>query len=514
MNWRTETPYTNEEPPQEESPQINYKTTNQPNTETLQLQVTTERDFFQHDTAHNLWSMIKLQAMDTGYSFGTRERIPVDFVVVIDTSASMNQNQKLVGVLATLEYMVEILKEWDRFSLVQFNDQAKTLIDLQYMTPDNKIKVRNVLQSIQARGNTNLSDGLFTALDILDAQWKIEDSPINDYRLSRVLLLTDGLANRGLSQTTMLKRLHSRQLPDRLTIHCFGYGEDHSSQVLQAIGFSTPGGLYYFVEGPQSIAGTFGECLAGTFSTIAYAIRLEFEAFDGCRLIKFSTKYPCHTLTLMKHYDLWLGSMYEQEQINILVRLSLRNLSQPNHHSLFRVGLTYVSALDRRCYSQNRLIKVYRGSSSEARRMGIELSIHPEVEKQLNRVLSAETIDEATLLAAQKEYEKACNLLKSTISRIKASKTADDPYCQDLVEDLTQCLSLLANPDKFIQSGVHQACQLSTMYYQERSVGVAVTTPRHDVNYGYCTPTQLSEKMRASEMVTNYMSNYTSGYDE
>lgn len=201
----------------------------------LVLSVSVEKDIIQHNKAHNVWASFKLSAEESQFGFGVRERVPADFVVVVDTSESMKNSNKLASVLATIEYMMDVLTENDRFALVHFNEAATVLFALDYMTADNKALVRCILMNIKAFGDTNIGDGLFTALSIIQSR-SDEKLPI-----SRILLLTDGLSNRGLSHSQMIQKLQEEELNENLTIHCFGYGKDHSSSVLQAIAFRSPG---------------------------------------------------------------------------------------------------------------------------------------------------------------------------------------------------------------------------------------------------------------------------------
>lgn len=454
-----------------------------------------ERQEFQYNEAHNFWAMLKLTAIDGGFSFGVKERIGIDFVVVIDVSKSMNSDNKLPAVLATLEYMMENLTENDRFALVQFNDVATLLFDLLPMNDINKSIVVDILHNIKATGNTNINDGLITGLNILKSR-KEENPPI-----SRLFLLTDGLTNRGFSHKQIIKNIKSQNNDDRMTIYCFGYGVDHSSSVLQTIAFSTAGGLYYYVKNSDKIASTFGECLAGIFSTIAYSIRVHLEAFDGCRFVKIRTKYLFNTIQSMKNYIGFLGSMYEQEQRTILMRLSLRDFKSVCEHKLFTISVSYCSAINNLQYKESATVVIQR--SQKPKRLFIPL----ELDVQINRVTSAEAIDFAITSANENNFGIAQQTLLSAIKKISSSSSASEPYCVDLITDLTECIKYVSGPDSFVGSKVHQIHQYSTMYNQERSVGIS---PKKHVNrtYGYTTEQQIIAKKIAEKTVSAYLSNY------
>src|SRR5688572_27414530 len=74
---------------------------------TLSLQATPASTSLSCGTVHKLWSMIRLDALDrTKYSDHVTN---IDFVVVIDHSASMKNNNKLAFVQATIEYLINNL---------------------------------------------------------------------------------------------------------------------------------------------------------------------------------------------------------------------------------------------------------------------------------------------------------------------------------------------------------------------------------------------------------------------
>uniref|UniRef100_A0A7S4IHF9 VWFA domain-containing protein n=2 Tax=Vannella robusta TaxID=1487602 RepID=A0A7S4IHF9_9EUKA len=465
-------------------------------TSPLSLSANIERDTIQHEKAHNVLASFTLQACDSQFGFAVRQRIHADFVVVLDTSDSMKTGQKLASVLATIEYMMDVLSENDRFALVQFDETATVLFGLDYLTAEKKEDILNILQNIRTHGNTNISDGLFTALSILQSRE-------GDIPISRILLLTDGLSNRGLSHSEMIRKLQHEELDENLTIHCFGYGKDHSSSCLQTIAFRSPGGLYYYIEDSEHIAETFGDCLAGTFSTVAYSIHVELEAFDGCRFIKIRTKFPFRSVKQMKKYVGSLGSMYEQESRSVLMRMSLRGLPKCSQN-LFRVTLRYKSAIDHSSYCHRKLVTVARNQEPS------NVPMNKELDRQINRVTSAEAIDKAISAASVKNFGTAEQTINCAIQRISTSITSSDPYCRDLIDDLKDCKRCVSSHEIFAKTGIHEAHQYSTMHNQERSVGMRNERSTRNVGYGYCTTQQAMQMEKAAAAISSYLAAYES----
>lgn len=64
------------------------------------------------------------------------------------------------------------LSEKDRFSLVAFNSNAYIYLESENMDQQNKDKVSDILDKLDAEGGTNIWIGLKTALEILHQKSK------------------------------------------------------------------------------------------------------------------------------------------------------------------------------------------------------------------------------------------------------------------------------------------------------------------------------------------------------
>ncbi len=127
---------------------------------TLSFAAVSEAENLPWGSVHKLWSMLHilkvLLALLTLASIDAVDRTKlvktvtyIDFVIVIDHSASMKMNNKLAFVQATIEYLISKLSDHHRFCLIKFNqDVALVTNGLLPMTPENKTKVRTLLHGI------------------------------------------------------------------------------------------------------------------------------------------------------------------------------------------------------------------------------------------------------------------------------------------------------------------------------------------------------------------------------
>ena len=87
-------------------------------------------------------------------------------ICVIDHSGSMG-GYKIKLVKRTLKHMLEFLSPQDRLSIIQFDCRCYRLTRLMRVTPENIVKFRTAIHSIQARGGTNIENGMHMAFSCI-----------------------------------------------------------------------------------------------------------------------------------------------------------------------------------------------------------------------------------------------------------------------------------------------------------------------------------------------------------
>jgi Mg-chelatase subunit ChlD len=185
------------------------------------------------------------------------ERVPTHFILLIDVSSSMEDDEKLEHVKRCAQIILSILNPTDRISLVTFGDSAELI--LKNVSPDepNKSVLQERIKKLVPDGCTNLSAGLGLVRTLLEG----------DTMKSGLLILTDGHANRGISETTLLRNITSALKTDNqnLSIHCVAYGHCHNADLLQGIATDCQGS-YNVVASLEDTAIAFGDTLGGLMS--------------------------------------------------------------------------------------------------------------------------------------------------------------------------------------------------------------------------------------------------------
>jgi len=215
------------------------------------------------------------------------EREPVDLIMVVDRSGSMS-GSPINLVKQALKFIVGQLKEGDRFSVVSYSTSVTVDIALDYVNKKNKANMLDRIERLHASGSTNLSGGLKTGIDLASAV-------LNDTnRVRSVFLLTDGMANAGLSNegTVNMVRQTKNAFKEACSINTFGFSGNHDSKFLQNIS-EVGNGSYFFIKDSDAIGEAFVSCFGGLVSVVAKKVKLTIEVADkeNVELEKVHTAY-------------------------------------------------------------------------------------------------------------------------------------------------------------------------------------------------------------------------------
>lgn len=192
---------------------------------------------------------------------------PLHLVAVIDTSGSMEIEDRLVNVKRSLHYLVSFLGPRDIVSLISFDDASTTHCRAHPMTLDGQAHVQQLLTVIRIGTSTNMSAGLVQAQECL-ATTPATHKPA-------ILLLTDGEVNRGIRDVVGLTAMvrNARTTHPTLTVYTVGYGLQHNGTLLTEL--ATEGnGAYTIVNSQEEVASVFGDMLGGLMTCVAQNVEV------------------------------------------------------------------------------------------------------------------------------------------------------------------------------------------------------------------------------------------------
>jgi Ca-activated chloride channel family protein len=235
----------------------------------MTVSVLTDRLFIRARSHSRRFVRVRIQAPEI-----SREdpRPSADIAFVLDRSGSM-AGSKFQLARKAIEQAVHRLGPNDAFSLVVYDDQIDVVQPATAATAAARRVALQRLAQITPRGTTNLSDGWLTGCGQI-AETLAED------RIGRCLLLTDGLANRGITDPLTLAN-HARELRKRgVSTSTFGVGADFDEVLLGQMA-DAGGGAFSFIETPEQIPELINQELGETLEIVARKVVLEVHLPAG-----------------------------------------------------------------------------------------------------------------------------------------------------------------------------------------------------------------------------------------
>jgi Ca-activated chloride channel family protein len=182
------------------------------------------------------------------------------------------QGEKQELTVKAAERALSALRPSDRFSVVVYNETITVLSPSTPASPSEIASARAALNRIFATGYTDLGAGWLTGCA------QIGDAA-SQGALGRCLLLTDGLANRGITAPLELER-HATELRRRgVTTSTVGVGVDVDEVLLRRLS-DAGGGAFYFAGSARQIPTLFAEEIGEALQVVAREAVLRIRASE------------------------------------------------------------------------------------------------------------------------------------------------------------------------------------------------------------------------------------------
>jgi Ca-activated chloride channel family protein len=200
-------------------------------------------------------------------TIGRDQRKAAHLILVVDTSASMGQADRLPLVREALRSLVDTLSPADRVSLITCADEAR--LHLEATSARERDTIGQTIGAIQPAGATNLLAGL--KLGYAVARRSFAPKQIN-----QVVLCSDGVANVGQTEAESVLREVAADRRQGVTITCVGVGYgSYNDAFLEALA-NRGDGRYMFLDSVQAQQ-VFVEQFAATLQTVARDARIQVE---------------------------------------------------------------------------------------------------------------------------------------------------------------------------------------------------------------------------------------------
>ena len=203
-----------------------------------------------------------------GKSISAEERKDATLIFAIDVSGSMAREDRLGLVQRSLELLVDELRPSDKVGIVIYGDRGYTL--LEPTSGRNKGTILDAIYSLGSGGSTYVEDGL--RLAYLMASEQVEPG-----RITRVLLLSDGVGNVGATGADSILRTIRSHVDEGVTLTTVGFGMGNFNDILMERLANDGNGTYHYVDSLTEAKRLFVENLTGTLQVIASDAKVQVD---------------------------------------------------------------------------------------------------------------------------------------------------------------------------------------------------------------------------------------------
>ena len=375
-----------------------------------------------------VWVQIGLQAV----SAAKEERSPLNLALVLDTSGSMASVDKLTYLKNSLSVFLHSLRPDDIVAVVVYNDDAQVLQPARPV--GDGAWIQETVHSLQAHGSTNLYAGLMAGFTEVEKHFDVR-------RNNRVLLLTDGIANKGVTDPGQIAR-DARAWNDRgIYLSTIGLGVDLDDELLHILA-QQGHGAYHFIDSPQEMEKVFQEEADGLVEKVARDITVAIETESGS--LDYLVGYEGNPPSAGAQVE--LRDMGKGDSQVLLARFQVGILYGPT--PLARITLTYTDVFGQRQRQESRVVTIVPGNPYEDPLADIE------VRRNVTIVRSALTLRQIDNLFKRGRYAEAMDLARQMEAELRemAELTGDSQMVEDAdlfrryQMTLSQALAAVATP--------------------------------------------------------------------
>ena len=357
------------------------------------------------------------------------DRAPLNLVLVIDRSGSMSEKGKIEYAREAAKHIISGLGEKDRLSVVAYSTDVELLFPVQFLV--NKERAKSVVNSLYPTDSTNLSGGLINGIG------QLENIERKGY-LNRVVLLSDGLANAGITDYGELVKIASSASEKGIHVTTIGLGVSYDEDLLTGLA-EYGAGNYYFVESPSQLAGIFDREFGQLASTVAKDPVFTLTLAPGVT-VKDVYGYTYETTDDGK-VRIKLGDFYSGQERNIMVKLSAPS-EKVGESSLVTARLDYEDVLgDNEQVSRAREVRYEVTEDSEL----VAKKENKEVTARRIFVDAAVMYDQAASAYEDGDRDEAVRQMNSALANVKTllKSSPNDPEVLEQEAEIMDALSTL-----------------------------------------------------------------------
>lgn len=238
---------------------------------------------------------------------GQGARPLLNLSLVLDRSGSM-QGEKITRAREAACYCIDQLIPTDRVSVVIFDDVVEVIVPSQMV--ENREQIKSAISRVAARNSTALHEAW--------VRGGIEVSEhLTEGAINRVLLITDGLANVGETNTDRIVTQSGELASRNVFTSTIGIGSDFNENLLIPMAEAGRGNAWHVKEAAE-LERIFATELEGLIAQVGHTVSLGLTPNEGVKVEDVLNDFEMTHTGRYKLPNLRAGS-----EIDIVVRLKV-----------------------------------------------------------------------------------------------------------------------------------------------------------------------------------------------
>lgn len=350
---------------------------------------------------HDVHVMLQLDAPEPADG---APRPPLRVALVLDRSGSMGGG-KLEVAKRCATWLAGRLGARDELAVVGFDDDVRLVSPLR---PAGDPALRAGIEALQPGGSTNLSGGW------LEGRRALAQATGEGPR--RIVLLTDGLANVGITDPAQLVRMAASAGADGIGTSTIGFGRDFDEDLLTRFA-DAGGGNAHYADTPDAVPAIFAREFDGLTRLVAQNVAVEIRPAPQVELVRVLNDYPSQAIpggVLVQ-----LGDAYGGESRRLVLSLRLPHLAALGPATVCELVVRSVTV----------------GASVEERTLTVPVVVNVvSAGEAASAVPDAAVVEEVLVLAAARARDEA----------IRLADRGDNAAAQAVLRDAAGAIRLAA----------------------------------------------------------------------
>lgn len=332
-----------------------------------------------------------------------KERLPLNMAIVLDRSGSMSSEGKLAYAKQAIQFIIKNLNRRDTVSVVTYDDKVDVILP-PTKALDKKM-IEQLISKIEPGGSTNLSGGLLEGFSMVRKN-------LRTGQINRVLLISDGLANVGITDPKRIQEITSQRTRGGITVSTFGVGQFFNEKLLTGIA-EYGSANYYYIDQSDKIPEIFSRELEGLLAVVAQNCTIRIKSRNGTSV---ENVYGYKFQSAGDEAIIKMGDVVSEEK-----KLALVKLMPPKKDrgllSIARITFSYDDAIS----DKGRIDK--RGTVSisytESRAL-IEKNINAVIMKEADMFISSAMMEETMDLVDRGDIDSAKKKIDDNLRRVRS----------------------------------------------------------------------------------------------